>query len=77
VDELRLSDESCILVEGARTTIKQRDRYKGSKESLGEETNALDPDEHFGVIALMLGPPASCCVCFIIFSMYTFYVDFS
>jgi hypothetical protein len=23
----------------------------------------LDPDEHFDVIALMLGPPTSCCVC--------------
>jgi hypothetical protein len=23
----------------------------------------LDPDEHFDVIALILEPPASCCVC--------------
>jgi hypothetical protein len=38
---------------------------------LGKETDALDPDEHFGVIALMLGPPASFCVCIIIFSMYS------
>jgi len=30
---------------------------------LGKETDALDPDEHFDVIDLMLGPPASCCVC--------------
>ena len=43
--------------------MKQTDRYKGRKESLGKETDALDPDEHFDVIALMLGPPASCCVC--------------
>ena len=30
---------------------------------MGKETDALDPDEHFDVIALMLEPPASCCVC--------------
>jgi len=30
---------------------------------LGKETDALDPDEHFDVIALMLGPPTLCCVC--------------
>jgi len=51
--------------------MKQRDRYEESKESLGKEADALDPDEHFGVIALMLGPPVSCCVCFRIFPMYT------
>ena len=34
-----------------------------AKGSLGKGTDALDPDEHFDVIALMLGPPASCCVC--------------
>jgi hypothetical protein len=34
-----------------------------AKGSLGKETDALDPDEHFDVIALMLGSPASCCVC--------------
>jgi hypothetical protein len=51
--------------------MKQRDRYKGNKESLGKEIDALDPDEHCGVIALMLGPPASFCVCIIIFSMYS------
>jgi hypothetical protein len=33
----------------------------GRKESLRKETDALDPDEHFDVIALMLGPPASYC----------------
>jgi hypothetical protein len=38
---------------------------------LGKEIDALDPDEHCGVIALMLGPPASFCVCIIIFSMYS------
>jgi hypothetical protein len=43
--------------------MKQRDRCKGRKESLGKETDVLDPDEHFDVIALMLEPPASCCVC--------------
>ena len=42
--------------------MKQRDRCKGRKESLGNETDALDPDEHVDVIALM-GPPASYCVC--------------
>jgi hypothetical protein len=36
--------------------MKQMDRYKGRKESLGKETDALDPDEYFDVIALMLGP---------------------
>ena len=64
------TDDDPSWATDARATMKQRDRYKGSKESLGKETDALDPDEHFGVIALMLGPPASCCVCFI-FSMYT------
>jgi hypothetical protein len=34
--------------------MKQRDRCKGRKESLGKETDVLDPDEHFDVIALML-----------------------
>ena len=43
--------------------MKQRDRYKGNKESLGKETDALDPDVHFDAIALMLGPPVSCCAC--------------
>ena len=43
--------------------MKQRDGCKGRKESLGKETDALDPDKHFDMIALMLGPPASCCVC--------------
>ena len=43
--------------------MKQRDRYKGKKESLGKETDILDPDEHLDVIALMLEPPASCCAC--------------
>jgi hypothetical protein len=33
----------------------------GRKESLRKETDVLDPDEHFDVIALMLGPPASYC----------------
>ena len=47
----------------ARATMKQRDRCKGRKESLGKETDALDPDEHFDVNALMSEPPASCCVC--------------
>jgi hypothetical protein len=47
----------------ARATMKQRDRYKGKKESLGKETDILDPDEHLDVIALMLEPPASCCAC--------------
>ena len=42
--------------------MKQRGRSKGTKKSLGKETDALDPDEHFDVIALMLEPPASCCV---------------
>ena len=42
--------------------MKQRNQCKGRKESLGKETDALDPDEHFDVIPLMLGPPASCCV---------------
>jgi hypothetical protein len=42
--------------------MKQTDRCKGKKESLGKETDALDTDEHFDVIALMLEPPASCCV---------------
>ena len=41
--------------------MKQGNRCKGRKESLGKETDALDPDEHFDVIALMLGPLASCC----------------
>ena len=41
--------------------MKQRNRCKGRNESLGKETDALDPDEHFDVIALMLGPPASYC----------------
>ena len=40
--------------------MKQGDRWKGRKESLRKETSALDPEEHFDVIALMLGPPASC-----------------
>ena len=43
--------------------MKQRDQCKGRKESLGKETDALDPDEHFDVTTLMLEPPASCCVC--------------
>ena len=37
-----------------RATMKKRDRWKGRKESLGKETDALDPDEHFDVIALLL-----------------------
>ena len=40
--------------------MKHMNRCKGRKESLGKETDALDPDEYFDVIALMLGPPASC-----------------
>jgi hypothetical protein len=40
-----------------------KDRCKGRKESLGKETDAWDLDEHFDVIALMLEPPASYCVC--------------
>ena len=40
--------------------MKQGDRCKGRKESLEKGTDALDTDEHFDVIALMLGPPASC-----------------
>jgi hypothetical protein len=43
--------------------MNQKDRCKGRKGSLGKKTDALDPDEHFDVIALMLEPPASCCVC--------------
>ena len=43
--------------------MKQTDRYKGRKESLGKETDALDPDEHFDVSALMLEPSSSCCMC--------------
>ena len=43
--------------------MKQRDRCKGRKESLGKETDALDTDVHFDAIALMLGPPVSSCVC--------------
>jgi hypothetical protein len=27
-----------------RATMKKRDRWKGRKESLGKETDALDPD---------------------------------
>jgi hypothetical protein len=46
-----------------RATVKQRDRCKGRKESLWKETDALDPDEHLDAIALILEPPASCCVC--------------
>ena len=65
------TDDDTSWATDARATMKQRDRYQGSKESLGKETDALDPDEHCGVIALMLVPPASCCVGFIIFSMYT------
>jgi hypothetical protein len=41
--------------------MNQKDRCKGRKGSLGKKTDALDPDEHFDVIALMLEPPASCC----------------
>jgi hypothetical protein len=41
--------------------MKQKDGCKGRKESLGKETDALDPDEHLDVIALMLGSPGSCC----------------
>ena len=33
--------------------MKQRDRCKGRKESLGKETDALDPDKHFDVILLL------------------------
>ena len=40
--------------------MKQRDRCKGRKESLGKETDALDPDEHFDAVTLMLGSPALC-----------------
>ena len=36
---------------------------QGKKESLWKKTDALDLDEHLYVIALMLEPPASCCVC--------------
>ena len=43
--------------------MKQRDRCNGRKESLGKETDALDQDEHFDAIDLMLRPPVSCCVC--------------
>ena len=35
---------------------------QGKKGIIGKGDNALDPDKHFDVIALMLGPPASCCV---------------
>ena len=50
-------------VTDARATIKQRNRCNGRKESLGKEIGALDPGEHFNVIALMLELPDSCCVC--------------
>jgi hypothetical protein len=36
---------------------------QGKRESLWKEADALDLDEHFDAIALMLEPPASCCVC--------------
>jgi hypothetical protein len=35
---------------------------QGNKGIIGKGDNALDPDKHFDVIALMLEPPASCCV---------------
>jgi hypothetical protein len=66
-----MTDDDPSWATDACATMKQMDRYKGRKESLGKETDALDPDEHCGVIALMLVPSDSCCVGFRIFSMYT------
>ena len=43
-------------------TMRQRDRCKGKRNHC-ERRHALDLDEHFDVIALMLEPLASCCVC--------------
>jgi hypothetical protein len=57
------TDDDPSWATDARATMKQTDRYKGRKESLGKETDALDPDEHFDVIALMLEPSSSCCMC--------------
>ena len=57
------TDDNVSRATDARATMKQRDRCKGRKQSLEKETEAWDPDEPFDVIAHMLEPPASCCVC--------------
>ena len=48
-----VTDDDSSWATDVRATMKQRDRCKGRKESLGKETDALDPDKHFDVILLL------------------------
>ena len=48
-----VTDDDSSWATDVRATMKQRDRCKGRKESLGKETDALDPDEHFNVILFL------------------------
>jgi hypothetical protein len=57
-----VTDDDTSWATDVRASMKQRDRCKGRKESLGKETDALDQDVHFDAIDLMLRPPVSCCV---------------
>ena len=54
------TDDDTSRATYARAAMKKRDRCKERKESLGKETDALDPDEHFDAVTLMLGSLALC-----------------